>query len=304
MHDATTPKPASAADRAAIGFRARLREYASLMRMDRPIGTWLLLWPALWALWISADGKPMQHVFVIFVAGTFLARSAGCVINDFADRRYDPHVRRTAERPLARGSVSVAEALVLFAVLGLAALALVIPLNALSQGLALIGGVVAVIYPFLKRFFPLPQAWLGIAFAWSVPMAYAAQTGGVPRLAWVLFAASLCWIVAYDTLYAMVDREDDLRIGVRSSAILFGSYDRLAVALLLGAALALLAYVGYASGLRGWFLGGLAVAAALALRQLRMVRTRDPAACFRAFLDNNWFGCAVFVGIALDYVFR
>jgi 4-hydroxybenzoate polyprenyltransferase len=303
MHDATAPKPATSAERV-TGWRSRLREYARLMRMDRPIGAWLLLWPALWALWISADGRPMPHVFAIFVAGTFLARSAGCVINDVADRRYDPHVRRTAERPLARGAVSVAEALVLFVVLGLAALALVIPLNALSQRLALIGGVVAVIYPFLKRFFPLPQAWLGIAFAWSVPMAYAAQTGAVPPLAWVLFAASLCWIVAYDTLYAMVDREDDLRIGVRSSAILFGAYDRHAIALLLGAALALLAYVGLESGLDGWFLGGLAVAAALGVRQLRMARAIDPAGCFRAFLDNNWFGCAVFVGIALDYVFR
>jgi len=303
MHDATAPKPTTSVQRV-MGWRSRPREYARLMRMDRPIGAWLLLWPALWALWISADGRPMQHVFAIFVAGTFLARSAGCVINDVADRRYDAHVRRTAERPLARGAVSVAEALALFVVLGLAALALVIPLNALSQRLALIGGVVAVIYPFLKRFFPLPQAWLGIAFAWSVPMAYAAQTGAVPPIAWVLFAASLCWIVAYDTLYAMVDREDDLRIGIRSSAILFGACDRHAVALLLGAALALLAYVGLESGLGGWFLGGLAVAAALGLRQLWMARARDPAGCFRAFLDNNWFGCAVFVGIALDYVFR
>ena len=303
MQQMTDRDPAPSETRA-TGLLHRLREYARLMRMDRPIGTWLLLWPALWALWTSADGKPSALVFTIFVAGTFLARSAGCVINDVADRRYDPHVARTATRPLARGSVSVTEALLLFAVLGLAALALVIPLNVLSQKLAVIGGVIAVIYPFLKRFFPMPQAWLGIAFAWSVPMAYAAQTGAVPRIAWILFAAAICWIVAYDTIYAMVDREDDLRIGVRSSAILFGSFDRHAVALLLAGSLVLLAWVGRSSGLGGWYVGGLAVAGWLAVRQLQAIRSRDPARCFKAFLDNNWFGCAIFAGIALDYVFR
>lgn len=302
MH-VTDRDPAPSGNRAA-GLPARLREYARLMRVDRPIGTWLLLWPALWALWISADGRPSAGVFVIFVAGTFLARSAGCVINDIADRRYDAHVRRTAARPLARGAVSVAEAVALFIVLGLSALALVIPLNALSRRLAVIGGVIAVIYPFLKRFFPMPQAWLGIAFAWSVPMAFAAQTGAVPRVAWILFAAALCWIVAYDTIYAMVDREDDVVIGVRSSAILFGSLDRHAVALSLAGALALLASAGTMSGLGGWYRGGLAVSALLGIRQLQMIRSRDPGRCFQAFLDNNWFGCAVFVGIALDYVFR
>jgi 4-hydroxybenzoate polyprenyltransferase len=282
---------------------SKLREYARLMRLDRPIGIWLLLWPALWALWIAADGRPSQTLFVIFVAGTFLARSAGCVINDVADRRFDSHVRRTADRPLARGTVSVGEALALFAVLGLAALALVLPLDPLAQKLALAGGCVTVIYPFLKRFFPMPQAWLGIAFAWSIPMAFAAQTGAVPATAWWLFGAAVCWIIAYDTIYAMVDREDDLRIGVRSSAIFFGQADRHAVALLQFGALALLALVGRRVGLGVWFYAGLGVAALLAVRQLAMIRAREPAQCFRAFLDNHWLGCAVFVGIALDYVF-
>jgi 4-hydroxybenzoate polyprenyltransferase len=283
--------------------RVKLQEYARLMRIDRPIGTWLLLWPALWALWIAADGRPSQTLFVIFVAGTFLARSAGCVINDVADRRFDSHVRRTADRPLARGTVSVGEALALFAVLGLAALALVLPLDPLAQKLALAGGCMTVIYPFLKRFFPMPQAWLGIAFAWSIPMAFAAQTGAVPATAWWLFGAAVCWIIAYDTIYAMVDREDDLRIGVRSSAIFFGQADRHAVALLQFGALALLALVGRRVGLGVWFYAGLGVAALLAVRQLAMIRAREPAQCFRAFLDNHWLGCAVFVGIALDYVF-
>ena len=201
----------------------RLLEYARLMRLDRPIGFWLLLWPALWALWISADGQPGERVFAIFVAGTFLMRAAGCVINDYADRRIDPHVRRTATRPLARGAVSPAEALGLFAVLACAALLLIVPLAPLTQLLALAGGALAVIYPFLKRFFPLPQAWLGAAFSWSVPMAFAEQTGRVPVSGWLLFAAAVLWTVAYDTMYAMVDREDDLAIGVRSAAILFGA---------------------------------------------------------------------------------
>jgi len=283
---------------------SKLREYARLMRLDRPIGIWLLLWPALWALWIAGNGHPAEWLFVIFVAGTVLARSAGCVINDFADRRYDPHVRRTADRPLARGSVSTTEALVLFALLGAASLALVIPLNRLAQLLALAGGAVTVIYPFLKRFFPLPQGGLGIAFAWSVPMAFAAQTGSVPHVAWVVFAAAVCWIVAYDTIYAMVDRDDDLRIGVHSSAILFGRGDRVAIGLLQLAALGLLVVVGAMAGLRRWYFAGLVVAALLAVQQLRLIWPREPASCFKAFIANNWFGCAVFVGIALDYLFR
>ena len=281
----------------------KLREYARLMRLDRPIGIWLLLWPVLWALWISAGGHPDERLFVIFLAGTFVMRAAGCVMNDFADREFDPHVRRTRDRPLAKQSVSTAEALGLFAVLGLIALALIIPLNRATQVLALIGGVLAVTYPFLKRFFSLPQAYLGAAFGWSVPMAYAAQTGSVPAVAWVMFLAVVLWTTAYDTIYAMVDREDDLVIGIRSSAILFGRADRAIVAALQAGAIGGLALTGLMSGLGRWYWGGLGVAALLALHQQWLIRDRDPDRCFRAFLGNNLFGLAVFAGILLDYLF-
>jgi 4-hydroxybenzoate polyprenyltransferase len=284
-------------------FGQRLREYARLMRLDRPIGIWLLLWPVLWALWVSADGHPDERLFVIFVIGTFVMRSAGCVMNDFADREFDPHVRRTADRPLAKQSVSPAEALGLFAVLALIALALIIPLNRATQVLALVGGVLAVTYPFLKRFFSLPQAYLGAAFGWSVPMAFAAQTGSVPVVAWVMFASVVLWTTAYDTMYAMVDREDDLVIGIRSSAILFGRGDRLVIGGLQAGALGGLALVGMMSGLGRWYWAGLAVAATLAIRQQWLIRARDPALCFRAFLNNNLFGLAVFAGILLHYLF-
>jgi 4-hydroxybenzoate polyprenyltransferase len=291
---ATTPRSA---------LRLRLREYARLMRLDRPIGIWLLLWPVLWALWISADGHPDERLFVIFLVGTFVMRSAGCVMNDFADREFDPHVRRTADRPLAKQSVSPAEALGLFAVLGLIALALVIPLNRPTQVLALIGGVLAVTYPFLKRFFSLPQAYLGAAFGWSVPMAFAAQTGSVPPAAWVLFLSVVLWTTAYDTMYAMVDREDDLVIGVRSSAILFGRADRLIIGALQAGAIGGLALVGLMCGLGRWYWAGLVAAAALAVHQQVLIRARDPAQCFRAFLNNNLLGLAVFAGILLNYLF-
>ena len=281
----------------------KLREYARLMRLDRPIGIWLLLWPVLWALWISAGGHPDERLFVIFLAGTFVMRAAGCVMNDFADREFDPHVRRTRDRPLAKQSVSTAEALGLFAVLGLIALALIIPLNRATQVLALIGGVLAVTYPFLKRFFSLPQAYLGAAFGWSVPMAYAAQTGSVPAVAWVMFLAVVLWTTAYDTIYAMVDREDDLVIGIRSSAILFGRADRAIVAALQAGAIGGLALTGLMSGLGRWYWGGLGVAALLALHQQWLIRDRDPDRCFRAFLGNNLFGLAVFAGILLHYLF-
>ena len=287
----------------AHGVRGRLVEYARLMRLDRPIGIWLLLWPCLWALWISAEGHPDERVFVIFLLGTFVMRAAGCVINDFADREFDPHVQRTANRPLARGAVSPAEALALFALLGLVALALLIPLNRPTQTLALVGGVLAVTYPFLKRFFALPQAYLGLAFSWSVPMAFAAQTGELPLVAWVLFVAGVLWTTAYDTIYAMVDRQDDLVIGVRSSAILFGRADRGIVAVLHAAALALLVVAGLLAGLQRWYWLGLAVAAGTAVHQQVLIRHRDPAQCFRAFLNNNLFGLAVFGGILLDYLF-
>ena len=281
----------------------RLREYARLMRIDRPIGIWLLLWPVLWALWVAASGHPDERLFVIFVIGTFVMRSAGCVINDFADRELDPHVRRTADRPLAKQTISTAEALGLFAVLGLIALALVIPLNRPTQVLALLGGVLAVTYPFLKRFFSLPQVYLGAAFGWSVPMAFAAQTGSVPPQAWVMFLSVVLWTTAYDTIYAMVDREDDLLIGIRSSAILFGRADRAIIAMLQAGALGGLSLVGLMCGLGRWYWYGLLIAAALAARQQWLIRARDPELCFRAFLGNNLFGLAVFAGILLDYLF-
>jgi len=281
----------------------RLREYARLMRLDRPIGIWLLLWPTLWALWIASQGHPEQSIFVIFMLGTFLMRSAGCVINDYADREFDPHVRRTASRPLARQAVAPAEALALFAVLGLSAAALVLPLNRLTQTLAVLGGFLAVAYPFLKRWFSMPQVWLGAAFGWSVPMAFAAQTGELPAVAWVLFAAVVAWTTAYDTMYAIVDREDDLLIGVRSSAILFGRADRWIIAALQVVCLGGLALVGRMAGLGGWYWAGLACALLLAIYQQRLIREREPAACFRAFLNNNAFGLVVFLGIALDFLF-
>jgi 4-hydroxybenzoate polyprenyltransferase len=293
--ESATPRPPAA---------SRLREYARLMRLDRPIGIWLLLWPVLWALWLSSGGHPDERLFVIFVIGTFVMRSAGCVMNDFADREFDPHVRRTADRPLARQAVSPAEAIGLFAVLALIALALVIPLNRPTQVLALIGGVLAVTYPFLKRFFSLPQAYLGLAFSWSVPMAFSAQTGELPLLAWVLFVSGVLWTTAYDTMYAMVDREDDLVIGIRSSAILFGRADRLVIGALQVGALAGLGLVGWMSGFGHWYWAGIAGAAALAVHQQVLIKDREPAACFRAFLNNNLFGLVVFVGIALDYLFR
>lgn len=285
------------------GWVARLREYARLMRLDRPIGIWLLLWPVLWALWISADGRPDEHIFVIFLIGTFVMRSAGCVMNDFADREFDPHVRRTADRPLARQSVSPGEALAVFAVLALISLALIIPLNRATQELALLGGVLAVTYPYLKRFFALPQAYLGLAFSWSIPMAFAAQTGHLPPVAWVLFVSGVLWTTAYDTIYAMVDREDDLVIGIRSSAILFGRADRGIIALLQAGALAGLAVAGWLSGLGRWYWAGLLIAAAMAVYQQYLIRDRNPAACFRAFLNNNVLGLAVFGGVLLNYLF-
>jgi 4-hydroxybenzoate polyprenyltransferase len=294
--------PDAAGSPGAVRWRERLVDYARLMRIDRPIGIWLLLWPCFWALWISSEGHPDERLFVIFVAGTFVMRSAGCVINDYADRDFDPHVQRTAGRPLARGAVTPAEALVLFTLLALVALALLIPLNRTTQLLALVGGALAVTYPFLKRVFSLPQAWLGRAITWSVPKAFAAQTGPIPFVGWILLVAGVLWTTAYDTIYAMVDREDDLVIGVRSSAILFGRADRLVVALLQLATLLLLAYAGYLAGLGRWYALGLVVAAGTALFQQRLIRDRDPAQCFRAFLNNNLFGFAVFGGILLDYL--
>ena len=284
-------------------MRERLLAYAQLMRLDRPIGIWLLLWPMLWALWLAGDGRPDETIFAVFMLGTLLMRSAGCVINDYADREFDPHVKRTSQRPLARGAVRPGEALVLFVLLMAGAAALLPLLNPTTRLLAVVGAALAVIYPFMKRFFSLPQAWLGVAFGWAVPMAFAAQMGHVPATGWILFATTLAWTVAYDTIYAMVDRDDDLRIGVRSAAILFGGHDRDIVGLLQVATVLGLAWVGVREALGHWYWLGLVAAGLLFLRQQWLIREREPTACFVAFLNNHWIGVAVFVGLALDRLF-
>jgi len=282
---------------------AQLREYALLMRLDRPIGILLLLWPTLWALWIAGAGRPDPQVFLVFVAGVVLMRSTGCVMNDFADRRIDPHVERTRERPLARGTVSPLEALLLAAALGAIAFGLVLTLNRLTVMLALAGAVLTVAYPFLKRVTHLPQVWLGASFGWSVPMAFAAETGSVPRIGWLMFIAVILWAVVYDTMYAMVDREDDMKLGVRSTAILFGDSDRHMIGAIQALLLLALWLVGHQAGLGGWYLGALGLAAALSAWQQYLIRARLPEDCFRAFLNNNYYGMAVFIGIMLDYTF-
>lgn len=278
--------------------------YLRLMRLHRPIGIWLLLWPTLWALWIASAGRPDEHVFLILVLGTIVARSAGCVINDFVDRKVDPHVARTADRPLATGEVAPAEALLLFAALMLIALGLVLTLNPLTLSFAIGGAVIAVIYPFTKRFLSTPQFVLGVAFSWGVPMAFAASNGDVPRVAWLLFLATMIWVVVYDTLYAMTDRADDLKVGVRSTAILFGELDRQFIAALQVLLLASLVLVGRSAALGAWYYGGLGAAACFAAYQGYLIRERDGVQAFRAFLNNAWFGAAVFAGIVLDYTFR
>ncbi len=280
-----------------------LGDYARLMRLDRPVGIWLLLWPTLWALWIAAHGKPNQLIFIIFVVGTVLMRSAGCVINDYADRSFDPHVKRTKDRPLAAGRVSAPEALVLFAILALAALAFAVQLNRDTVLLAVIGAFLAVTYPFIKRFLSVPQLYLGLCFGWGIPMAFAAQLERIPRVAWLLFVANLLWVTVYDTIYAMVDRDDDLKIGVRSTAILFGDSERHIIAVLQAMTLLTLYLVGHMARLRGWYDLGLAAGAGFFVHHLWLIRDRDRNACFRAFLNNHYFGMAVFVGIALNFVF-
>lgn len=282
----------------------RLSHYEKLMRLDKPIGILLLLWPTLWAQWLASHGHPDWLILWIFIVGVVLMRSAGCVINDYADRDFDPHVARTRERPLASGKVSPKEALLLAAALSLLAFLLILPLDVLVLKLSVVALFLAVSYPFTKRFFAIPQAYLGIAFGFGIPMSYAALWGEVPLEAWILLAANVFWAIAYDTQYAMVDRADDLKIGIKTSAISFGRYDLIAIALCYCATLALLGWVGWQRGLGLAFYGGLATAAAIALYHLWLIRERDPQQCFRAFLHNTWFGAAVFGGIALSYLLR
>lgn len=278
-------------------------EWVLLTRLNRPIGIWLLLWPTLWALWIAGKGHPRPGVFVVFVLGTVLTRSAGCIVNDFADRDIDPQVKRTRERPLAARRVSSLEALLLFALLMLAAFLLVLQLDPYTIKLSFVGAGLTISYPFCKRFFPAPQFYLGVAFSWGVVMAFAAQTGEVPRMAVTLFFTSIVWAAVYDTQYAMVDRDDDIKIGVKSTAILFGDMDRVVVAGLQLLVLFGLLVAGRAAQLGLWYQLGVMAAALFFGRQQWLMRDRDRDACFAAFLNNNYAGMAVFIGLALDYVF-
>lgn len=280
---------------------SRLLNYLLLMRLDRPIGIFLLLWPCLWALWIAAEGVPERHVLVIFVCGVVLMRSAGCVLNDIADRRFDPHVERTKDRPIASGKVSKQEALILFAILCLLAFALVLTLNRLTILLSLVAVLLAVIYPFMKRYTYLPQVFLGLAFGWSVPMAFAAVTGAVPPVAWLLLLATVLWATAYDTIYAMMDREEDLRIGVKSTAILFGEADRFMIGALQAIMMFTLLAVGRKVGFGSYYPLGLLAAAGLLLYQHKLIYARATPGCLKAFKNNNWVGLAIFFGIVWEY---
>ena len=282
-------------------FRERLTDFIQLMRINRPIGTLLLLWPTLWALWFAAEGLPSWTNLIVFTAGVFIMRAAGCVINDFADRELDGHVKRTRERPLATGRIAPHEALILFAGLCLVAFLLVVLFtNTLTLWLSFGGVALAFTYPFMKRYTHLPQIVLGAAFSWAIPMAWAAETGSVAQLAWLLYIANLVWTVAYDTLYAMVDRDDDLKIGIKSTAVLFGDNDRAAVGMLQGTTILILALAGSRAELGAFYYLGVTAMAGLFVYQQHLIRNRDRDACFRAFLNNNYAGFAVFIGLALD----
>jgi 4-hydroxybenzoate polyprenyltransferase len=282
----------------------KFNDYIRLMRLEKPIGISLLLWPTLWALWLAAEGFPEQKILLIFVAGVVLMRSAGCVINDIADRKIDQHVQRTKNRPITSGRVSTTQALTLFAALTCSAFLLVLMTNALTIGLSVIAALLAVTYPFMKRYTYLPQLVLGAAFGMSIPMAFAAQTGNVPAYAWVLYVANVLWTLTYDTMYAITDREDDLKIGVKSTAILFGEQDRLILALLQGMTLFALFLVGQQLLLNAWFYAGLGTAALLFGYHQYLIKDRDGDQCFKAFLHNHWVGLVIFLGILLHYGYR
>jgi len=282
---------------------SQLRNYSKLMRIDKPIGTWLLLWPTLWALWLAGKGHPDQGLFVIFVAGVFMMRSAGCVLNDYVDRKIDPYVERTRTRPIASGAVAPAEALILFIALSLIAIGLATMLNRPARMLAIVAAALTVAYPFIKRYVSIPQFVLGAAFGWAVPMAFAAQTGQVSQLAWLIFGTALIWTVIYDTYYAMVDREDDRKIGVKSTALLFGDVDLFVIAGLQVLMLAALVLIGLRAELGFWYYLSVAGAAGLMAYHQWLARDRQPAGCFAAFLHNHNIGLVIFVGIVLHYAF-
>jgi 4-hydroxybenzoate polyprenyltransferase len=285
-------------------YQNRIRDLFEVARLHRPIGIWLLLWPVLWAIWIAGAAHPSPKVLVIFVLGTVAMRSAGCVINDLADRDFDPYVKRTRDRPIASRRLAPWEAVAWFLVLIACALALVLQLDEKTIRMSVIGAVLAVTYPFFKRFFPLPQFYLGVAFSWGVPMVFMAETGVIPRVAWIIFFAGIIWAAIYDTMYAMVDREDDLKIGVKSSAIVFGDMDKLIIGLLQALMLFTLYLVGTNMEFGQWYNTGLLGAAVFFAWQQWKIRERKPASCFLAFQNNQYVGLAVFVGILLEYTFR
>jgi 4-hydroxybenzoate polyprenyltransferase len=281
----------------------QLRNYAKLMRIDKPIGIWLLMWPTLWALWLAGKGHPDQWLFVVFVLGVFIMRSAGCVLNDYVDRKIDPYVERTRTRPIASGAVAPAEALVLFLALSLIAIGLATMLNEPARLLAIVAAGLTIAYPFIKRIVSIPQFVLGAAFGWAVPMAFAAQTGETPQLAWLVFGTALVWAVIYDTFYAMVDREDDRKVGVKSTALLFGEVDLFVIAGLQLLMLVALCFVGLRAELGFWYYTSVVAAAALMAYHQWLARDRQPAGCFAAFLHNHTIGLVIFVGIVLHYAF-
>ena len=286
------------------GFITQLSNYAQLMRLDKPIGTWLLLWPTLWALWLAGKGHPDGSIFIVFMLGVFIMRSAGCVLNDFADRNIDPYVERTRSRPIASGAVAPMEALTLFVALALIAIGLAAMLNRQAQVLAIIAAALTVVYPFIKRFVSIPQFVLGMAFGWAVPMAFAAQTGQTQQLAWLVFGTALVWAVIYDTFYAMADREDDLKIGVKSTAILFGDADLFVIGGLQILMLLALILIGDMAELGSWYYTAVFVAGVLMVYHQWLARDRIAANCFKAFLHNHYIGMIVFVGIVLHYTFN
>lgn len=278
----------------------RLEQYSLLIRLDKPIGIYLLLWPTLWALWIAAEGWPDPLVLFVFISGVFLMRSAGCAINDYADRDIDPHVERTKNRPLAAGRISTKETLAIFSGLSISAFALVLLMNSLTIYMSFVGIILAASYPFMKRFHYMPQVHLGAAFGWSAPMAFTAQANEITALTWLIFMATVLWATAYDTMYAMADREDDLKIGVKSTAILFGDADKVIIGLLQALLLLDLLLIGTSSELGLYYFSGLFIASCFAIYQQYLIKDRLPEKCFKAFLNNNWFGLCVFVGLFVD----
>ncbi len=280
----------------------RIKQYWLLSRFDKPIGILILLWPALWALWVASSGKPDYYVLLVICLGVVLMRAAGCVINDYADRDFDPHVERTKQRPIAAGKVTPKEALWLFVILCLIAFGLVLTLNIFTIALSFVAAFLAGSYPFMKRYTHLPQAYLGIAFGWAVPMSFSAQVNQIPTVAWVMYLAVVLWALVYDTMYAMVDKDDDLKIGVKSTAILFGVYDRQIMAVLQVIIIGLLVLVGLMQALTWPYYAGVIVATGLCVYQQKLIFHREKALCFKAFLNSNYFGMAVFIGLSLSYL--